>query len=313
MLAGCRDDENATPAPIITLGEGFEDIDGFNVGDEIAISVNVKSPVGVKRLAYYFIMATDNGTEPGTPVFIDKVDFPREITETIVFTVKPGLVEIVIISFDRDNNNSEVHIIPRNIRSRPALTFKDNVKSRESVFENKVLRIEGTVTSEYDLADVTYQTIVNGVTSDDNVVAVTDPKTMPFSVEIVVPKNLTGVIIKARNIHGGMAIDTFTIGTVVDDDVNIALEGGKTTIPVAYADVNNTLNGNVFSGSSVVSLTYAIKTNDAYGPETPVTIGDPDDEFPFSIEFMADKNIQALRITGENAGNITKVSEFVVE
>lgn len=312
-LSACEDDEKEPQAPVITVGEGFEDVEGFNVGDEITITVNVKSPIGVKRLAYYFITANDNGTEPGTPVFIDKVDLPQEISEEIVFTVEPGLVELVIISFDRDNNNSEIHISPENIRSIPVLTFKDDVKFRESVFENKVLRVEGSITSEYDLSSVTYQTIVNGVTSDDNAITITDSKSMSFAVEVVVPKNLTGIIIKAENVHEGLAVDTFKVATVVDDDVNIALEGGKTTIPIAYADVNNTLNGNIFSGSAVVSLTYAIKTSDVYGSEVPITIGNPNDEFPFTIDFVADKAIQAIRITGTNAGNITKATEFVIE
>src|SRR5690606_39138242 len=114
-------DEKEPQAPIITIGDGIEDIESFNVGDKITLTVNVKSPIGVKRLAYYFITATDNGTESGAPVFIDKVDFPKEITEEIEFTVAPGLVELVIISFDRDNNNSEIHITPENIRSIPEL------------------------------------------------------------------------------------------------------------------------------------------------------------------------------------------------
>lgn len=312
-FTGCQEDEKEPQPPVITLGDEFKDVEGFNVGEEITISVNVKSAIGVKRLAYYFITATDNGTESGTPVFIDKAELPQEITENIVFTVAPGLVEIVIISFDRDNNNSEVHIRPENIRSIPALAFKDDIKSRETAFENKVLQIEGTITSEYDLSAVTYQTIVNGVTSDENAISITDAKNMPFTVDVVVSKNLTGVIIQASNIHNGIAIDTFKIGTVVDDDVNIALEGGNTTVPIAYAAVNNTLNGNVFSGSAVVSLSYAVKTNDAYGAEVPIAIGAPNDAFPFSIEFMADQGIQAIRITGQNAGNITRVTEFAVE
>lgn len=313
MMSGCQEDEKAPQAPIITLSDGFEDVEGLNVGDEITITVNVKSPLGIKRLAYYFITATDNGTESGTPVYIDKLDFPQEITEDIVFTVQPGFVELVIISFDRENNNSEIHISPENVRSVPVLSFKDDVKYRETVFENKVLSIEGTIASEFDLSAVTYQTIVNGVTSEGDAIAVTDARNMPFKVDVVVPKNLTGIIIKAENIYNGVGIDTFKIGNVADDDVNITLDGGNTTIPIAYAAVNNTLRGNVFSGSAVVSLTYAIKSNGVYGSEVPVTIGDPKDEFPFTIEFAADKTIEAIRITGQNAGNHTKVEEFPVD
>jgi hypothetical protein len=77
--------------------------------------------------------------------------------------------------------------------------------------------------------------------------------------------------------------------------------------------VSNTLKGNVFSGSAVTSLTYSVKSNDIYGPEVPMTIGNPSDEFSFTIDFTAEKGIQAVRITGTNAGNITKVLEFPVE
>ncbi len=312
-LSGCEDDDKEPQAPIITLSDDLKETDGFNVGDEITITVNVKSPIGVRRLAYYFITETDNGTESGTPVYIDKLDFPKEITEDISFTVAPGLVEIVIITFDRDNNNSEVHLTPGDIRSIPAIAFQDDVKFRESVFQNKTLRIEGTVTSEHELQSVTYQTIINDVTSDENAIAITDSHNMPFAVDVVVPKGLSAVIIKAVNIYEGAAVDTFKIGGVVDDDVIIALEGGSATIPVAYVGETNTLNGTVFSGSAMVDLTYAIKSNDSYGPETPVALGTPKDEFPFTIQFDADANIQAVRFTGTNAGSITREYEFTVD
>lgn len=312
-LSACEDDDKGPQDPIITVGGGFEDIDGFNVGDEITIPVSVKSPLGIKRLAYYFITATDNGTESGTPVFIDMEDLPQEVNKDIVFTVAPGLVEIVIITFDSQNNNSEIHITPKNIRSIPAIAFKDDIKSRESVFEGKTLQVEGTITSEYALTAVTYQTVIDGVASEENAITITDENNMPFLAEVVVRKKLSGIIIKAVNIYEGTAIDTFKIGSVVDDDVNITLEGGNTTIPIAYAGVTNTLNGNVFSGTGMVTLTYAVKSNDTYGAEVPVTIGTPSDEFPFTVEFVADKAIQAVRFTGTNAGGITRATEFAVD
>lgn len=312
-LPGCEEDEKEPQAPVITLSDDLEDAQGFNVGDEVTITVNVKSPIGVKRLAYYFITTTDNGTESGTPVYIDKLDFPKEITEDIVFTVAPGLVEIVIISFDRDNNNSEVHLAPGDIRNIPVLAFTDGVDFRESVFENKTLRIEGTVTSEHELEAVTYQTVINGAVSEENAIAVTDVNNMPFAVDVVVGKGLSGIIVKAVNVYEGTAVDTFKIGSVVDDDVIIALEGGSPTIPIVYVGVANTLNGTVFSGSAMVSLTYAIKSNDTYGTEVPVTLGTPRDEFPFTIEFDAGDGIQAVRFTGTNAGNITRSTEFVID
>lgn len=311
-IAGCKKNEDDIQAPVITISDEFENVENFNVGEEVRIDVNVKSAIGIKRLAYYFITRTANGTQSGTPTYIDKTDFPQEINEQIVFRVQANMVELVIISFDRQHHNSEIHIVPKNIRAVPVLAFKDNIRYRETVFENKQLRVEGTVTSEFDLTAVTYQTIVNGTTSEEKPVVVTDPKSMPFAVNVVVPKNMTGIIIKAKNTYNGTGVDTFKIGAVADDDVAITLEGGKTNIPVAYVGVNNTLAGSVSSGSAVSALTYAIKMNGVYGAETSIAIGDPKDEFPFSIEFPAAKGIEAVRITGGNEGNKTKVMEYAV-
>ncbi|MBT1704622.1 hypothetical protein [Chryseosolibacter indicus] len=312
-LSGCQEDEKGPEAPIITISEEFKHVDNFSVGEEIRIGVNVKSSIGVRRLAYYFVTRTANGTSSGTPVTIDKVDFPLEINEEIVFKVAPDLVELVIISFDRKNNNSEIHFTPANIRTVPVLTFKDNVKYRETVFENKVLNVEGLVTSEFDLSAVTYQTIVNGTASEEKAIALADKKQVPFVVNVLISKGLTGIIIKAENIYKGIAADTFRIATVVGDGVNITLEGGKTTIPIAYVNSENTLNGTVSSGSPMSSLTYAIKANGVYGTEVPITIGNPNDEFSFVISFAPDKTIEAIRISGQNGSGKTKVSEFVVE
>lgn len=311
-IAGCKKTEEDLQAPVITISDAFKEVENFNVGEEIKVAVNVKSAIGVKRLAYYFITRTANGTVSGTPVYIDKTDFPQEVNEEIVFKVQAGMVELVIISFDKQHHNSEVHIVPKNVRSIAQLAFKDNIKFRETVFEQKNLKVEGSITSEFDLTAVTYQTIVNGVTSDESDIAITDPKEMPFTVSVVVPKNMTGIIIKAKNAYNGTAVDTFKIGSVADDDVSITLEGGKTNVPIAYADVTNTLKGNVSSGTEVASLTYAIKANGIYGAEMPMTIGDPKDEFSFTLDFSATKDIQAIRITGRNAGNKIKAAEYEV-
>ncbi|GEP96695.1 hypothetical protein [Chitinophaga cymbidii] len=311
-IAGCKKTEEEIQAPVITISDEFANVDNFNVGEEVRIDVNVKSAAGVKRLAYYFITRTANGTESGTPVYIDKTDFPQEINEEIVFKVQENMVELVIISFDRMHRNSEIHIAPKNIRAIPVMAFKDDIKYRETVFENKQLKVEGTITSEFDLTAVTYQTIVGGTASEEHTIAITDPKSMPFAASVVVVRNMTAIVIKAKNTYNGTAIDTFKIGSVADDDVAITLEGGNTNIPIAYIGVENTLAGTVSSGSGVSSLSYAVKMNGVYGAETPITIGDPKDEFPFSISFSAAKGIEAVRITGSNEGSKTKVAEYAV-
>lgn len=313
VFVACEDDEKVRPAPVIVIDEAYTNIDGLNVGDEVTIPVKVTSPLGVRRLAYFFITETANGTQSSTPVYFDPEDFPQELNQNIVFTVVPGLLEVVIVSFDRQNNSSEVHLSPGEIRPIPQLTFKDGVKFRETVYENKLLTIEGLITSEYDLATVSYRTIIEGVTSEPTAITITDKRNMPFAVSVRVATGLSGVVISAENIHEGAAVDTFRIGQVADDDVNIALEGGNTTVPIGYAEVENVLNGTVFSGSDMVELTYAIKQDGNYGAETALDLGDPKDEFNFSLQFVPNQATEAIRITGKNAGGITKSFEFPIE
>lgn len=312
-LLACNKDDDKVTGPVITLGGNFEEVENLNVGEEITIPVNVKAAAGVRRLAYYFITQNANGTTAGAPVYIDKTDYPQELNQDITFKVPQNMVEMVIISFDKQLKNSEKHIVPRNVRLTPVLSFKDNVKFRASVFENKQLKIEGSFTSEHDVTSLSYQTIVAGTLSAESPVTVTDPRNMPFALTATIVKNMTGIIVKAKNTYNGVAADTFKIGTVTDDAVNVSLDGNKTNIPVLYAGVTNTLAGTVFSGSSVATLTYALKTNGVYGAETAITIGTPKDEFAFSVNYQGVKGVEALRISALNEGGKTVATEFKVE
>lgn len=309
---GCKKSDTPVAPPVIKIADNFEHVEGLNTGDVVNIKVNVQSAAGIKRLAWYFVTRNANGTTAGTPITVDKTDYPSELDQTITFTVAANFAELVITSFDKDHRHAEVHIKPENIRHSPVLIFKDNIRFRESVFENKSLTIEGNITSEFDLKSVSWQTIVNGTISGENNVAVTNNRNMPFSVQLVAGKNLTAIIVKAVNQYNGQGVDTFKIGTVVDDDVNISLTGGQTAVPASYVGNSNSFTGSVFSGSAVTSLTYAIKADGVYGNETPITIGTPADEFSFNFSYVAPKRIQFIRITGHNAGNKTKSVEFSI-
>lgn len=312
-LLACNKNDDKVAGPVITLGAGFEEVENLNVGEQVTVPVNVKAPAGIRRLAYYFITQTASGLSSGTPVTIDyKENHPQELDQNIVFTVPQNMVELVVISFDKQMKNSEKHIKPKGVRLIPVLSFKDNVKFRASVFENKQFKVEGSFTSEHDVTALTYQTIVNGTASAESPITITNAKNMPFALTVTVVKNMSGIVVKAKNSFNGTALDTFKIGTVVDDAVNIALDGNKTNIPVVYAGIDNTLAGTVFSGSAVSTLTYALKVNGTYGAETAITIGTPKDEFAFSVQYQGTNGVQAVRISGANEGGKSLQAEFVV-
>ena len=315
-FAGCKKDEwkdAIGSGPEIIISDAFKNISGINVGDEVTIPVSVKSESGVKRLAYYFIKTTANGTEAGTAVTIDRDDFPKELQHDIVFTITDNMSELVIVSFNKENFSSEVHITMSEIRQLPVLTFKDGIKFQQTVFENKKMKIEGQVTSQFDLKSITYQTLVNGTYSGETPIAFTDKKNTPFEANVTVVNGLTAIIIKAINIYDGMAVDTFTIGSVAADAVSIALEGGMTDVNVVYADSVNTISGTASSGSDMKSLTYAISTNGVYGSEQPIDLGTPLDQFSFNFSFTGTSSMDAIRISGENEGGKTQVNIYPVK
>ena len=314
-VAGCKKEwkDAVGSGPEIIISDAFKSISGINVGDEVTIPVSVKSESGVKRLAYYFIKTTANGTEAGTAVNIDRDDFPKELQHDIVFTITDNMSELVIVSFNKENFSSEVHIAMSEIRQLPVLTFKDGIDFQQTVFENKKMKIEGQITSAFDLESITYQTLINGTYSGETPIAFTDKKNTPFEANVTVVDGLSAIIIKAVNIYDGKVVDTFKIGSVAADAVSIALEGGMTDIDVIYADSVNTISGSASSGSDMKSLSYAISTNGVYGSEQAIDLGTPLDQFAFNFSFTGTSGIDAIRISGENEGGKTQVIEYPIE
>ena len=314
-VAGCKKEwkDAVGSGPEIIISDAFKSISGINVGDEVTIPVSVKSESGVKRLAYYFIKTTANGTEAGTAVNIDRDDFPKELQHDIVFTITDNMSELVIVSFNKENFSSEVHIAMSEIRQLPVLTFKDGIDFQQTVFENKKMKIEGQITSAFDLESITYQTLINGTYSGETPIAFTDKKNTPFEANVTVVDGLSAIIIKAVNIYDGKVVDTFKIGSVAADAVSIALEGGMTDIDVVYADSVNTISGSASSGSDMKSLSYAISTNGVYGSEQAIDLGTPLDQFAFNFSFTGTSGMDAIRISGENEGGKTQVIEYPIE
>lgn len=313
IAGGCKKvDDQSGSKPVITIDEKYTKVEGLNAGDLLQIPVQVQSERGIKRLAWYLITKTANGTSAGNPVAVDRTDAPTSLTDTIRFTVADNFLELVVIAFDVEHNNSEIHITTENIRSVQSIQFKDDVSHRASVFEGKKIVIEGKVVSEYDLSAISYQTIQQGTASVETPVAITDKRNAPFAIDINVTSGLAGIIINTTNVYNAVVKDTFTIGKVQDDAVVVSLANNMNGIEKMYTTVNNTVSGTVFSGSAVTSLSYAIKKSGAYGAEITLPIGNPADEFPFSFNFIGENDIQAVRITGANAGGKNSVVEYNV-
>lgn len=312
-IFSCKKDLVSKNGPSITIDEKHLQIQELNVGQIVTIPVSVQSDAGIRRLSYFFRRENANGTESGSPVNIDPDNQPKTLNENISFKAEPGLVELIIVSFDRLNNSSEIHIPITEVRELPMISFSDNIKSRETVFENKRLVITGEISSKYELQSIHFKQIINGITGDSQSIPLTSEKKSSFSASVVAQKGLSGIIIEAANKYKGTVADTFKISNIVDDAVDIVLAQGATSIPKLYAGVQNTLSGKVSSGSRVSLMSYAMKTGGIYGPETALEAGSLSDEFEFSIAFNGKSGCEALRLSAVNEGGKTRIVELPVD
>jgi hypothetical protein len=299
-FAACEEDSiDKSVGPAISLQDGLS-LDGLNVGDEITVPVEVSSANGVKRISYFFVLENENDTETSDAVNLDDSTYPLSVTKDLQITVETKMIEMVIVAFDRYNTAAEVHIPMANIRTLPQLNFTDGVDYRETVFENKKLKISGHVTSEFEVKNLTYATVVNGEQSEPTAVELENGTDTDFAFDVTAKKGLEKIIVKATNIYDGLTVDTFKIGAVANDAVAITMQGGITEIDKLYADKPTEISGIISSGSDIVSFTYAVKTETGYSEETEITLGTPLDEFNFSVPVTGIAGIEAVRFTGKN-------------
>jgi len=298
-----------TSVPSITVDSSRLKLDELNEGEILQIPILAKSERGIKRISYLIMKETANGLVANDPVNIDNEIFPKEIKDTLFIPVAYDARELVVICFDTKNRSSEVHLKFRNIKTIPQIIFKDSINSRASVFENKNFTITGRIVSDYELKSTTVSTIINGKTSAEQTLILSNTS---FTTSVMIVKGLSGIIIKATNINDGIAVDTFKIGEVVDDAVNIVMKGGITSLMNFAAGEINSYEGSVVSGSNVSKLTYKVKKNGTYGAEVALPLGTPLDEFSFKLNILGEEGMESVKITSENVNGKTTTIELTI-
>jgi len=304
-------DEYLTNAsvPSIAIDSSRFTFDGLNEGDILQIPIVVKSERGIKRISYLIMKETANGLVANDPVNNDNEIFSKEIKDTLFIPVTYGAKELVVICFDTKNRSSEVHFEFKNIKTIPQIILKDSIDYRESVFENKNFVVSGRIVSDYELKKTTFSTIVNGEVSEEQNLTLMG---LNFTANLMVVKGLSGIIIKVQNINDGLAIDTFKIGAVVDDAVNIMMKGGITSLQNFGVGEINSYEGTVVSGSNISKLSYRVKENGVYGVKIPIALGIPLDEFNFKLEVLGEYGMESVQIIGENVNNKTSTIELII-
>lgn len=313
LYSGCNEiDEYLSgdmTGPTITVNQELLSYEGLNEGDMIEIPVHINSKHGIKRIAYFFKNETPNGLVAGDPVYIDYEDTPAEITETIKTPLNYSAREMIIISFDKRNRSSEIHVSFKATKTSPKIIFKDNVKYRASVFENKSIVISGNIVSDYTITASTYATIIDDVTSPSQNLTLNNNS---FSISLLVVKGLSGIIISVENENNALVVDTFKIGEVVDDAVNIVMKGGITSLQSFAAGQLNEYDGSIVSGSNITKLVYQIKKEGVWGNELPLAIGNPADEFDFTLAITGEMGMESVKLSAENINGKSATLELII-
>lgn len=313
LYSGCNEiDEylsGDTTGPTITVNQELLSFEGMNEGDVIEIPVHINSKYGIKRIAYFFKNETPNGLVADDPIYMDYEDTPAEITEAIKVPLSYSARELIIISFDKRNRSSEIHISFEATKTSPKILFKDNVKYRASVFENKNIVISGSIASDYTITTSTYATIIDNVTSSFQDLTLNNNN---FSTSILVVKGLSGIIISVENENNALVVDTFKIGEVVDDAVNIVMKGGITSLLNFAAGETNNYDGSIVSGSNITKLVYQIKKEGVWGNELALPIGTPADEFDFTLAINGEMGMESVKLSAENINGKSATLELSI-
>lgn len=311
----CKDENDIASPPTIHISDEKTVIDGANEGDPISIPFSVATEQGVRKIAYYFIVNTANGTSNEEPVTLENFteNFPKTYDGSIDFSVRTEMNTLILVVFDKNNQASEIHIPLSGLKELPVLTFDKNLDYKRAAFLGKNLRIKGNVTSEYDVASFTYSVVSNGVAGSPVDIPVVDKQHIDFNVTIPVESGLEKVLFDATNVHDGTLEKEFLILEIFEEDnITIEMAGGVTEISDYMEAEENTIQGTVESGSDIIRLAYSVQKNGVFG--TPVEVVIPEDVFDifeFTFNVVGEFDTEAIKIIAENESELTE--EIIVD
>lgn len=313
ILHSCTDEQTTISTPVITIPEEIKQIDGANEGDLISIPFSVSTTQGVRKIAYYFIVNTPNGTANETPISIVDFteNFPLTYDGSIDFSVRTEMNTLILVVFNKDNQSSEVHIPLSELKELPVFSFDKNLDFKEKAFLGKNLRIRGNTTSKYEIKSFSYQVVKNGVTGPSTNIPFTNKHEINFDINLTVEDGLENVVFNVTNVHDGKIEKTYRVLNILtDDDISIEMTGGITEILDYFEDVENTIEGTVESGSDITGLFYSVKKDGEF--QAPIAVDIPEDVtdlFNFNINIIGEAGTEAIKII---ATNETELVEEIV-
>lgn len=303
LLIACEKDDLDTGYAIDL--KGTPDVyESVNEKGQLEIPIKITCEKGLKRAFYKIVTkAVDSekltiGSEINIPVSGNTLD------TTLVIPITMTLNSVVIAVFDNDDIINLRTVKVESVKESPVLTFKGGIKVRKTVAIGIPFNINGNVVSEHELKLISFETVNNGQKGTPVSLALGDKKNVDFTASVPVAAGLQYVLLKAENIYGGIAVDTFKVTNVVSGDfISLTMEQNLTELNYFFDQEDNELKGNIASGSDIKTLKYAVTKNGTEGALQTVNIGsDAGNDYNFSFKVKGEQGIQGIRLVAENNG-----------
>lgn len=287
----------------------------LNASDKLEVPVKIVCESGLKK-AFYKIVTQEPDQMPKVG---DEITIPVEgnvLDTTLTITVTPNLYGVVIAVYDQNDKVNSRTIRVQSVKNIPALSFKDDVKFRKTVCVGIPFNIIGKVQSEHELTSVSLIPVVSGKESTPVIIQLVDKMAVEFTFIQSVPvvNGLEHILLKAENVFGGVAVDTFKVLNVVTSDfVEVVLADNATELTRIIANESSLVSGTITSGSDITSVKYAAKINGSLANLADATLTDNvGNETKFSFNIQGVKGLESVRVVATNNGGKTTTMDFVV-
>ncbi|TRX45973.1 hypothetical protein FNW54_06395 [Bacteroides sp. HF-5092] len=305
LLLGACDYDDDYVSYSIDLKDTPDQYEYLDENGELEIPLYVASEAGIKS-AYYKVGVKN---DEGKVVIGNAVDIPvPEKSSNDILSVKIPVVKnmshIFFAVFDKNDQLYKRTVTVAEVRNAPVLAFKDNVDQKKTVCVGIPFNIKGEIQSEYELASVWAVPVVNGVEKEAVQGSLSSTN---FELSIPVEAGLQSVLVKAANVHGGVATKEFKVlNVVMEDFLDLTFTSDLTELNRTIIGKVKSIDGIIASGSDIVSVKYAIKKNGSLGNYTELPLIDSEgNEAKFSIQLTGEEGMESVEIVAANQGNVT--------